>query len=61
MQRQQIDVAQGESIRLGDVVVTLVCVDGDEVVLTIDDSDNSSWSDPVDVLDCDSPHSLASV
>ncbi len=55
MQRQRIDVVQGEPVRIGNLLVTLVSVDGDEVVLKIEDPDNSTWIDPVDVLDCNSP------
>lgn len=50
MQRQQIDVLPGESVRVGNLIVTVLYVDGDDVALTIEDPDNASWVDPVDLL-----------
>lgn len=55
MQRQQIDVLPGQSVRVGNLIVTLLYVDGDEVALTIEDPDNAGWVDPVDLLGSDLP------
>ena len=51
MQRQQIDVLPGQSVLVGNLIVTVLSVNGDEVELRIEDPDNTAWTDPVDRLD----------
>ena len=55
MQLHQIDLVPGESIRVGNRIVTLVAVEGSIAQLHVEDpDDNRSWIDPVDYLDCES-------
>lgn len=51
MQRQQIEVLPGQSVLVGNLIVTVLSVNGDEVELRIEDPDNTAWTDPVDCLD----------
>ena len=53
MQRQQIDVLPGESVRVGNLIVTVLYVEGDQVAMSIEHPDNATWMDPVDLLDRD--------
>ena len=54
MQLHQIDLVPGESIRVGNRIVTLVAVEGSIAQLHVEDpDDNRSWIDPVDCLDCE--------
>ena len=50
----QIDLVPGESIRVGNLIVTLVAVEGSVAQLHVEDSDGGqSWIDPMDYSDCD--------
>ncbi len=52
MQLHQIDLVPGESIRVGNLVVTLVAVEGSVAQLQVEDpGDNCSWNNPVDYSD----------
>lgn len=51
MQHQQIEVVPGESVRVGNMIVTVLYVEGGEVTLKIDDPDNAIWTDPADSFD----------
>ena len=52
MQLHQIDLIPGESIRVGNLIVTLVAVEGSMAQLHVQDSDdNGSWISPVDYSD----------
>ena len=52
MQLHQIDLVPGESIRVGNLVVTLVAVEGSVAQLEVEDpGDNYSWINPVDYSD----------
>ena len=54
MQLHQIDLVPGESIRVGNRIVTLVAVEGSVAQLHVEDSDeNGSWIDPIDYSDCE--------
>ena len=54
MQLHQIDLVPGESIRVGNRIVTLVAVEGCVAQLHVEDpDDNGSWIDPVDYSDCE--------
>ena len=54
MQLHQIDLVPGESIRVGNLVVTVVAVEGGSVELHVEDPDgNRSWIDPMDFSDCE--------
>ena len=57
MQIHQIDLVPGESIRVGNRIVTLVAVKGSIAELHVEDPDDGgrSWIDPVDC----SNHELA--
>ena len=50
MQIHQIDLVPGESIRVGNRIVTLVAVKGNVAELHVEDPDDGgcSWIDPVD-------------
>ena len=48
MQLHQIDLVPGESIRVGNRIVTLVAVEGSIAQLHVDDAGNNcTWIDPV--------------
>ena len=52
MQLHQIDLIPGESIRVGNLIVTRVAVEGSMAQLHVEDSDdNGSWISPVDYSD----------
>ena len=52
MQIHQIDLVPGESIRVGNRIVTLVAVNGSIAELHVDDlGNNPSWIAPVDYCD----------
>lgn len=52
MQLHQIDLIPGESIRVGNLIVTLVAVEGSMAQLHVEDSDdNGLWISPVDYSD----------
>ena len=52
MQLHQIDLVPGESIRVGNLIVTLVAVEGSVAQLHVEDSDdNDSWNNPADFSD----------
>ncbi len=52
MQIHQIDLVPGESIRVGNRIVTLVAVKGSIAELHVEDPDNNpAWIDPVDCCD----------
>ena len=54
MQLHQIDLVPGESIRVGNLIVTVVAVEGGNVQLHVEDSDdNRSWIDPMDFSNCE--------
>ena len=54
MQLHQIDLVPGESIRVGNRIVTLVAVEGSIAQLHVEDPDGDrSWIDPADYLDCE--------
>lgn len=54
MQLHQIDLVPGESIRVGNKIVTLVTVEGSVAQLHVEDADHDdSWSDPTDYSDCE--------
>lgn len=54
MQLHQIDLVPGESIRVGNLVVTIVAVEGNSVQLHVEDpDDNRSWIDPMGFSDCE--------
>ncbi len=56
MQLHQIDLVPGESIRVGNLVVTLVAVEGSVAQLEVEDpGDNYSWINPVDYSDSELP------
>lgn len=47
MQLHQIELVPGESIRVGNLIVTLVAVEGNAAELHVEEpGDDSSWSDP---------------
>ena len=50
MQIHQIDLVPGDSLRVGNRIVTLVAVKGNIAELHVEDPDNGggSWIDPVD-------------
>ena len=60
MQHQQIDVIPGESVRVGNLIVTLLYVDGDHVALAIEDPDNTASIAPMDLCDRHAPLALMS-
>jgi len=48
----QIDLVPGESIRVGNLIVTLVAVESSVAELHVEDPDNNdSWINPVDYSD----------
>ncbi len=48
MQLHQIELVPGEAIRVGNLIVTLIAVDGNLAQLQVEDPDNgNSWTDPV--------------
>ena len=50
----QIDLVPGESIRVGNKIVTLVTVEGSVAQLHVEDVDHDdSWCDPTDYSDCE--------
>ena len=52
MQLHQIDLVPGESIRVGNLIVTLVAVEGSVAQLHVEDpDDNDSWINPADYSD----------
>ena len=52
MHLHQIDLVPGESIRVGNLIVTLVAVEGSVAQLHVEDpDDNGSWINPVDYSD----------
>ena len=52
MQLHQIDLVPGESIRVGNLIVTLVAVEGSVAQLHVEDpDDDDSWINPVDFSD----------
>lgn len=54
MQLHQIDLVPGESIRVGNRIVTLVAVEGSIAQLHVEDPDGDlSWTDPADYFDCE--------
>jgi hypothetical protein len=47
MQLHQIELVPGESIRVGNKIVTLIAVEGTIAQLQLEDSDdNNFWTDP---------------
>ncbi len=60
MQHHHIEVIPGESVRVGNLIVTLLYVDGDHVALAIEDPDNTASIDPMDLCDSQAPLALMS-
>ena len=51
----QIELVPGESIRVGQLIVTLIAVNGNVAELHVEDTDNgNSWFDPVVFSGCES-------
>ena len=54
MQIHQIELVPGESIRVGNLIVTLVAVDGNVAQLHVEGpDDNDSWMDPAHLPGCE--------
>ena len=54
MQLHQIELVPGESIRVGQLIVTLIAVNGTVAELHVEDPDNgNSWIDPVVLSGCE--------
>lgn len=54
MQLHQIELVPGESIRVGNLIVTLIAVDGTIAQLHVEDPDNDkSWIDPINLFGCE--------
>ena len=54
MQLHQIELVPGESIRVGQLIVTLIAVNGNVAELHVEDLDNgNSWIDPVVFSGCE--------
>ena len=50
----QIELVPGESIRVGQLIVTLIAVESSVAQLHVEDSDGGqSWIDPMDYSDSD--------
>lgn len=51
----QIELVPGESIRVGQLIVTLIAVNGNIAELHVEDPDNdNSWIDPIIFSGCES-------
>jgi len=50
----QIELVPGESIRVGHLIVTLVCVEDNTAELHVEDPDNGTcWNAPLDLPGCE--------
>lgn len=45
MSERQVELTVGESVRIGDVVVTIVEIEGDQIHVRIDDDDDPPRND----------------
>ena len=51
----QIELVPGESIRVGQLIVSLIAVNGNVAELHVEDTDNgNSWIDPIVFSGCES-------